>query len=327
MSVSTTATSPSPSPPALSHDDDAPSPSESESPSPLPSSHDEGTAITAEDDTVIVGDISSQPPHCSTFNLHENSVAAQMDLTAHLLAGLSLPSDMPLRTQELREALKESFTAVQSMINEYVQMAQWHHRHHVTTVPHVNDSDDAAVAPPPSPDEKRNPSANPPRAGTQEASASSSDSLTLFLGCPLSKLGGTAVNWFSEKLGVWPVVHERLMPAVPNPDTDPIEPVLTLCANMRSVDGLSPSVGDPGCHTFKVTGSSMSTSLSPPPAATVLPGPLNTPGSIPSSSFSCASSVEAGKQLSTPVDTGPIYIRHPKVCGGDPETLTMPVAA
>ncbi|KAF8141171.1 hypothetical protein EV363DRAFT_1578488 [Boletus edulis] len=151
MSVSTTATSPSPSPPALSHDDDAPSPSESESPSPLPSSRDEGTAVTAEDDAVIVGDISSQPPHCSTFDLHENSVATQIDLTAHLLAGLSLPSDAPLRTQELREALKESFTAVQSMINEYIQMAQWHHRHHVTTVPHVNDSDDAAVAPPPSP--------------------------------------------------------------------------------------------------------------------------------------------------------------------------------
>ncbi|KAF8431896.1 Oxysterol-binding protein-domain-containing protein [Boletus edulis BED1] len=108
---------------------------------------------TAEDDAVIVGDISkdsihapdeeeeeeaadrhdssaasestqSQPPHCSTFDLHGNSVAAQMDLTAHLLAGLPLPSDAPLRTQELREALKESFTAVQSMINEYVQMVK-----------------------------------------------------------------------------------------------------------------------------------------------------------------------------------------------------------
>lgn len=66
----------------------------------------------------------SQPPHGSTFDLHGNSVAAQMDLTAQLLAGLPLPSDAPLRTQELREALKESFTTVQSMINEYLQMAK-----------------------------------------------------------------------------------------------------------------------------------------------------------------------------------------------------------
>lgn len=66
----------------------------------------------------------SQPPHGSTFDLHGNSVAAQMDLTTQLLAGLPLPSDASLRTQELREALKESFAAVQSMINEYLHMAK-----------------------------------------------------------------------------------------------------------------------------------------------------------------------------------------------------------
>lgn len=66
----------------------------------------------------------SLPPHGSTFDLHGNSIAAQMDLTAQLLAGLPLPSDTALRTQELREALKESFTTVQSMTNEYLQMAK-----------------------------------------------------------------------------------------------------------------------------------------------------------------------------------------------------------
>ena len=66
----------------------------------------------------------SHPPHGSTFDLHGNSVAAQMDLTAQLLAGLPLPSDASLRTQELRDALKESFTTVQSMINEYLQMVK-----------------------------------------------------------------------------------------------------------------------------------------------------------------------------------------------------------
>jgi len=66
----------------------------------------------------------SQPPHGSVFDLHGNSVAAQMDLTAQLLAGLPLPLDASLRTQELRVALKESFTTVQSMINEHIQMAK-----------------------------------------------------------------------------------------------------------------------------------------------------------------------------------------------------------
>ncbi|KAF9218913.1 hypothetical protein BS17DRAFT_883213 [Gyrodon lividus] len=66
----------------------------------------------------------NQPPHSSTFDLHGNSVAAQMDLTAQLLAGLSLPSGAPLRIQELRDALKESFAMVQSMTDEYVQMAK-----------------------------------------------------------------------------------------------------------------------------------------------------------------------------------------------------------
>ncbi|KAG9311200.1 hypothetical protein JVU11DRAFT_8275 [Chiua virens] len=66
----------------------------------------------------------SQPPHGSNFDLQGNSLAAQMDLTVQLLAGLPLASDATLRTHELREALKESFSTVQSMINEYLQMAK-----------------------------------------------------------------------------------------------------------------------------------------------------------------------------------------------------------
>lgn len=64
------------------------------------------------------------PPHGSTFDLHGNSVAAQMDITAQLLAGLPLLPDATQRTQELREALKESFATVQLMMNEYLQMAK-----------------------------------------------------------------------------------------------------------------------------------------------------------------------------------------------------------
>ncbi|EGN94271.1 hypothetical protein SERLA73DRAFT_171297 [Serpula lacrymans var. lacrymans S7.3] len=64
------------------------------------------------------------PPHNTTFELHGNSTAAQMELTSQLLANLSLPPNSSPRTQELKAALKESFVMVQSMLNEYVQMSQ-----------------------------------------------------------------------------------------------------------------------------------------------------------------------------------------------------------
>ncbi|KAF8415605.1 hypothetical protein L210DRAFT_3657242 [Boletus edulis BED1] len=89
------------------------------------------------------------------------------------------------------------------------------------------------------------------------------------------RLRGTVVNWFSEKLEFR--VRERPSAA---PIPDPIEPVLTLRANMRGT-------GDSGCHAFNRIGCT-STSL---PATTVLPGPLNTSGSNTSSS--CTASVEA----------------------------------
>ena len=63
----------------------------------------------------------SQPPHGSTFDLHGNSIAAQMDITLQLLAELP---DTTSRSQELQEALKESFSTVQAMINEYLQMTK-----------------------------------------------------------------------------------------------------------------------------------------------------------------------------------------------------------
>ncbi|KAF8138997.1 hypothetical protein EV363DRAFT_1445760 [Boletus edulis] len=64
------------------------------------------------------------------------------------------------------------------------------------------------------------------------------------------RLRGTVVNRFSEKLEF--LVRERPSAA---PIPDPIELVLTLRANMRGADGLSPSVGDSGCHAFNRIGS------------------------------------------------------------------------
>jgi hypothetical protein len=68
--------------------------------------------------------LTQSPPHNATFDLQGNSTAAQMELTAQLLSNLALPPDAAPRTQELRAALKESFTIVQTMIDEYIQMAK-----------------------------------------------------------------------------------------------------------------------------------------------------------------------------------------------------------
>ncbi|KIJ15782.1 hypothetical protein PAXINDRAFT_114163 [Paxillus involutus ATCC 200175] len=84
----------------------------------------EDEAANHHDSSSVSESSQNQPPHSSTFDLHGNSVAAQMDLTAQLLAGLSLPPGAPLRMQELRDALKESFSTAQSMTDEYVQMVK-----------------------------------------------------------------------------------------------------------------------------------------------------------------------------------------------------------
>lgn len=135
------------------------------------------------------------------------------------------------------------------------------------------------------------------RVQAQGVSAHFSDSLKLFLGRSPSelsfpsrprlllgfrdgdsprKLGGTAVNWFSEKLGVLPTAREDRRSTTPNPDTDA---VLTLRENVRGVDGPSPNVGVPGRHTLNGCKSKSSPTV-----------PSSTFGSNPSSS--CTSSID-----------------------------------
>ncbi|KAK0195540.1 Oxysterol-binding protein-domain-containing protein [Armillaria mellea] len=63
-------------------------------------------------------------PFDSSFELHGNSTSAQMELTSQLLSNLVLPSDVSQQTGDLRNALKESFSMVQGMLDEYVQMVK-----------------------------------------------------------------------------------------------------------------------------------------------------------------------------------------------------------
>jgi oxysterol-binding protein 1 len=64
------------------------------------------------------------PPHDANFELHGNSTIAQMELTSQLLSNLSIPSDAPARTQELKTALRESLSVVQGMVSQYVEMSK-----------------------------------------------------------------------------------------------------------------------------------------------------------------------------------------------------------
>lgn len=76
------------------------------------------------DDSSVTESTGQVPPYDSDFDLHGNSTAAQVELTSQLLSNLSFPLNAPARTHELKAALKDSFTMVQGMVNEYVQMAK-----------------------------------------------------------------------------------------------------------------------------------------------------------------------------------------------------------
>ncbi|KAI0307052.1 Oxysterol-binding protein-domain-containing protein [Multifurca ochricompacta] len=64
------------------------------------------------------------PPHESSFELHGNSMAAQLELTIQLLADLSPPSTTVTRSVELNAALKEALGNLQGILNEYLYMAK-----------------------------------------------------------------------------------------------------------------------------------------------------------------------------------------------------------
>ncbi|KAG7449557.1 uncharacterized protein BT62DRAFT_985148 [Guyanagaster necrorhizus] len=63
-------------------------------------------------------------PFDSSFELHGNSASAQMELTSQLLSNLVLHSDASQRTSDLRNALKDSISIVQGMLDEYIQMVK-----------------------------------------------------------------------------------------------------------------------------------------------------------------------------------------------------------
>ncbi|KAF8484649.1 Oxysterol-binding protein-domain-containing protein [Russula ochroleuca] len=80
-------------------------------------------ALSGNDSTDRIYDTNT-PPHESSFELHGNSTAAQLELTIQLLPDLSSPSTIVSHTVELNDALKESLRTVQSMLNEYLHMVK-----------------------------------------------------------------------------------------------------------------------------------------------------------------------------------------------------------
>ena len=63
-------------------------------------------------------------PYEANFDLQGNATTAQIELTSQLLSNFTLPPNTPVKTQELIYALKDSFGMVQSMVNEFIQMAK-----------------------------------------------------------------------------------------------------------------------------------------------------------------------------------------------------------
>ena len=74
------------------------------------------------DDSSASGSSTQTPPHDTTFDLHGNSVIAQMELTTQLLADTLMQSESSPQTVEMKAALQDSFALARSMLNEYVHM-------------------------------------------------------------------------------------------------------------------------------------------------------------------------------------------------------------
>lgn len=64
------------------------------------------------------------PPHETTFALHGNTTAAQVDLTVQLLNSFKLPPNSSPELQDIYAALEESAITTQRMIGEYVNIVQ-----------------------------------------------------------------------------------------------------------------------------------------------------------------------------------------------------------
>ena len=80
--------------------------------------------VERNDSSSAVESIGRVPPYDASFDLHGNSTTAQMELTSQLLSNLALPPSASPRAQELKSALKDSFSMVQDMMNEYICMAK-----------------------------------------------------------------------------------------------------------------------------------------------------------------------------------------------------------
>ncbi|KAG9000932.1 hypothetical protein FRB93_012537 [Tulasnella sp. JGI-2019a] len=81
------------------------------------------------------------PPHESDFNLQANSTQTQLELTSQLLASLVVTSPqangvtttpIPARSSEIKSALRDSLTLVESMFSRYTEMVKereaWYQR-------------------------------------------------------------------------------------------------------------------------------------------------------------------------------------------------------
>ncbi|KDQ51396.1 hypothetical protein JAAARDRAFT_41246 [Jaapia argillacea MUCL 33604] len=83
----------------------------------------EGDEEVAADDSSASESLRKGPPYDGTFELHANSIAAQMDLTSQLLSSLSSRSSTGgASTYELQKGFKDSFNLLQTMITDYMAM-------------------------------------------------------------------------------------------------------------------------------------------------------------------------------------------------------------
>lgn len=95
-----------------------------DAPPPDHRNHDEDEERADDSSTSEYNGQQQLPPHDANFDLQGNATTAQVELISQLLSNFTLPPNAPVKTQELRNAVNDSFGIIQSMINEFVQMAK-----------------------------------------------------------------------------------------------------------------------------------------------------------------------------------------------------------
>ncbi len=80
--------------------------------------------VGSSESSFIDSEKENTPPHSDSYDIHANTLVAQLDLTSQLLDSLALPPMPSPRVLETRKAIKDSLSLLQTSIHQYTAMSR-----------------------------------------------------------------------------------------------------------------------------------------------------------------------------------------------------------